>query len=153
VSASAESSLLLEINVKSHAKARFHDTYDLRLELERPSEQVKSHGHQLAREQVEICLNEGASSGDIFGYAHRHLPPAVDPIHPKGHVRPCVCALVRARFELPFKDGDTTFELLVFLEDTRMRLFKAAEFHLKFMYTLPQILVFSLKNGHGLLPS
>jgi hypothetical protein len=52
-------------------------------------------------------------------------------------------------FELPFKNCDTTFELLVFLEDTRMRPPQTPEFQLKFMYTSPQILVFSLKNGHG----
>jgi hypothetical protein len=57
-----EGGLLLEINVKSHAEARFHDTYNLCLALERPADQCEGHRHQLAREQVEVRLDEGASS-------------------------------------------------------------------------------------------
>src|SRR5262249_1164793 len=89
-------------------------------------------------------------SRDVSGYAHGCLTPAVDPIHSKCHVHPFVGALVRARSELPFKDCDMTFELLVFLEDMRMRLFQSPKLQLKFTHTSPQILIFSLKNGHGM---
>src|SRR5881398_270639 len=99
---------------------------------------------------MKVRLHEGATSRDVSGYTHGCLTPAVDPIHPKCHVHPGVGALVRARSELPFKDRDMIFELLIFLEDTRMRRLQTPELQLQCTHTSPQILIFSLKNGHGM---
>ena len=87
---------MLEINVKSHAKARFHDMYDLCLELERLSEHFESDCHQFAREQWRSIAMKAPPTETFLATPMAALPPAVDPIHPKRHVHPFMVALVRA---------------------------------------------------------